>query len=323
MNYTKPFTTFSDQTNKLLEDRGILFNEITKQEAEEKLAHINYYKLSAYTKYFEDPNIKNTFPNIEFSKIIDLYYFDKKLRGLLFSAIEEIEISIKTSLSHYISEHTKSEGALGYTKIKTWIELQKNIKIINYKKIQAKKKINLSLKEILSIELDLKSRWNSFIDKNKDKYAEHYFKNYSKEHFIPLWMLVNDIDFGAAVRLYELSCDSIKQKISSVYGVNNDDMIHYLRAIKLLRNFCAHNSRVWNVGFGHDIKWKTKRPKKINSSKTIARILLLRHFMKKVNPSNDFSEIKSCLLEHFKKYPKQIKDIGVLDGKLATLESLL
>ncbi|MGL6119845.1 MAG: Abi family protein [Fusobacteriaceae bacterium] len=304
MNYTKPFKTFVEQVDTL-KTRGILFDKITEQEAGEKLTHINYYKMSAYIKYFEVPQEKDTYKNIDFKEVLDLYYFDKKLRGLIFSAIEEIEISLKTSLAHYISEYTKSCGALGYTNISTWIDMkQKNSE------------------EIIILQDEFSCKWIKTIKDSNYQFIKNYLLKYNKEKFVPLWMLAEIIDFGAAVRLYELSCNDIKQKISSIYGITSNDMIYYLRAIKLIRNFCAHNSKVWNIKLHHHIKWKTRGKLKIDNLKIIAVILLLRKFIKKINQNNDFSEIKSCLLEHFEKYPNQIKDIGVLDGKLSTLESL-
>ncbi|MGF6906970.1 hypothetical protein [Fusobacterium sp. PH5-44] len=52
MKYSKEFKTFSGQV-QILEDRGLLFNSITKSDAENILSHINYYKFSNYN------NIKN------------------------------------------------------------------------------------------------------------------------------------------------------------------------------------------------------------------------------------------------------------------------
>lgn len=67
------------------------------------LQNISYYRLRAYTYPFqENEQGKNhyfTRPDITLENIIDLYRFDSKLRAIVFSAIEKIEVVFRTRIA--------------------------------------------------------------------------------------------------------------------------------------------------------------------------------------------------------------------------------
>ena len=42
-------------------------------------------------------------PNSHFDNAVDLYFFDKKLRALLFTAIQSFEIALRSKLIHHFS----------------------------------------------------------------------------------------------------------------------------------------------------------------------------------------------------------------------------
>jgi len=97
MKYNKSPITVSEQVERL-KGRGLKFNNETK--AQNYLSNISYYRLRAYTYPFQD-NSKNNQPfkvEVTFEQIIDLYVFDRKLRLLIFDAIEKIEIALRTQI---------------------------------------------------------------------------------------------------------------------------------------------------------------------------------------------------------------------------------
>ena len=49
--------------------------------------------------------------NLSFERVYRIYEFDRKLRNLLFAAIEVIEVSLRTRLAHF---HSEKYGPLGY-----------------------------------------------------------------------------------------------------------------------------------------------------------------------------------------------------------------
>src|SRR5690606_24837614 len=61
------------------------------------LENVSYYRLSGYMFHLQDKdNSSNFIDNVEFGDIINLYTFDKKLRGIFLEYLERIEVSFRT-----------------------------------------------------------------------------------------------------------------------------------------------------------------------------------------------------------------------------------
>ena len=68
-----------------------------------QLQIISYFRIANYLKSFEVVGFDHDFlPNSYFEEALDLYYFDKKLRNLLFSAIQSIEVALRSKIDHLI-----------------------------------------------------------------------------------------------------------------------------------------------------------------------------------------------------------------------------
>ena len=102
--YNKPPLNYSEQV-KLLESRGLIIGN--KKKAERLLANISYYRLSAYMlpyKVCMNGFIQDLFKDgTTLDMVYDLYKFDRKLRLLLFDAIERIEVAIRTQIVTQLS----------------------------------------------------------------------------------------------------------------------------------------------------------------------------------------------------------------------------
>jgi len=100
MKYSKPSLSIENQIN-LIKSRGLVFED--KNKAARHLSNISYYRLSAYMIPFKEKDLNGKVidkfkPNATWNAIIDLYRFDRKLRLLIFDAIERIEIGLRTQL---------------------------------------------------------------------------------------------------------------------------------------------------------------------------------------------------------------------------------
>lgn len=106
MKYTKQAITTAEQIS-ILRQRGLIVED--ESQAREALDVISYFRLADYWRYMEADHITHQFkPNCRFSEILDYYYFDKELKALLFSAIQTIEIAIRTKI---IKHFTPTFGA--------------------------------------------------------------------------------------------------------------------------------------------------------------------------------------------------------------------
>lgn len=100
-------TSFEEQLNKI-EKRGCIIGD--KTWAKEVLKQINYYRLTAYFLPYKD--VDETYvEGTTFNNMYRTYEFDRKLRQLLFSVIEEIEIMLRAQISYY---YAHKYGPLGY-----------------------------------------------------------------------------------------------------------------------------------------------------------------------------------------------------------------
>jgi abortive infection bacteriophage resistance protein len=107
MAQLKPPTTYNQQMEKL-RSRGCQISDTAL--CETILSRINYYRLSAYFLPFKKAD-GNYLPGTDFNAIYQIYEFDRKLRNVLFAAIEEVEIYLRAKFAYY---HAHKYGVLGY-----------------------------------------------------------------------------------------------------------------------------------------------------------------------------------------------------------------
>lgn len=100
----KKFLTFEEQLH-CIENKGFII--LDKDKCLSFLEKVNYYKISAYFTLFKDKNGKYK-SNIDFECVYKMYEFDRKIRNLIFSVIEEIELHLRAQLAYRY-------GALGQT----------------------------------------------------------------------------------------------------------------------------------------------------------------------------------------------------------------
>jgi abortive infection bacteriophage resistance protein len=83
---------------ELLENRGMMFHD--KAFAMECLKRISYFRLKAYWWDMQSDPINHVFTNGScFEDVIERYEFDNALRKILFTAIDTIEIALRTKLT--------------------------------------------------------------------------------------------------------------------------------------------------------------------------------------------------------------------------------
>lgn len=87
----------------LLKTRGLLIPD--EQKAISYLTNIGYFRLSAYFyPLLEFPKERHRYKSdASFTKVINMYRFDRKLRLLLFNEIEKIEVAIRSCITNYAS----------------------------------------------------------------------------------------------------------------------------------------------------------------------------------------------------------------------------
>ena len=106
MEYTKQLLSLQQQID-VLKKRGLQIEN--EAEAKNILDSISYFCLAGYWRLMEADKLRHIFkPSSKFSQIISLYHFDEELRLLLFSSIQQIEVTVRARI---IRLFTKRHGA--------------------------------------------------------------------------------------------------------------------------------------------------------------------------------------------------------------------
>lgn len=279
MKYLKSPLTYEEQANLLLK-RGLLAD---KDSLEQVLSKINYYRLSAYWKQYQDKD-ENFYKDTNIDDIMYFYEFDEKLRIIIFNAIARIEVYLKTAFAN--------KAALFYGNSFFYLNIN------NLPKFRDKLKFN---KLIGSIAISCRN--------SKELYFKHFKTKYGDYHdFPPIWMLIEMISFGTFCKLFSSIDFSLGKKISWDIDLNYSVMNSWVWSINEARNICAHHSRLWNRTLGNkplipqkkNLKeWYEPRPIKNDKISAIIFILLFVYERAQLN-TNWFNS----LIELLNLYPK-------------------
>lgn len=279
--YGKPHLTYQQQL-ELLKNRVLIVKD--EKFAIIKLQHISYYRLSAYFLPFQ--STKDRFDDeTTFETIIELYHFDKELRILTFSAIEKIEIFLRTSIAYNFS---KNHTVFGYTDGENFCCDEKDF-------------------EWLMSDITKET------SRSKETFVKHFRDIYTDDN-LPIWMVVEIISFGTLSKLYTMLCAQTEKEILN--GINLPSFVfkNWLHLFSYVRNISAHHSRLWNRQFV--IKAKIPKHKKefkgIVNDKYYTFAVMANYVL---NAINDTFEYKTQLANLLDKYPQaDRKAMGFVDG---------
>jgi abortive infection bacteriophage resistance protein len=286
MKYLKQPLSIEEQIKKL-KGRGLLIDN--EKSAENYLSNISYYRLRAYTFPFQDNKqgendhkfLRN---NIRFEDIIDLYCFDRRLRALIFNALEKIEVALRTK---FIYEYSiSSNDSHWFLKKNSYFNPDKQIRLSKTEYIAA---YDLLIKKI-----------SEDVNRSDEDFVQHYQQKYSEPTMPPAWMTLETLSFGNLSKLIaNLDCKSAPYKrIALSLGLSNSLILeNWIYSFSVLRNYCAHHSRIWNRRFHVELKmpYNTAYPfinkndlSKIYKNKLFAALCCIQYIIKIISPQSDF-----------------------------------
>ncbi len=218
VKYTKPYRSV-DQLIDLLKSRGLAFDS-GEDVARRFLSCVNYYRFTGYAIPFLASREKFR-PGSRFSYLHSAYLFDRRLRDLMFDAIEAVELTFRCVFARIFS---KSHGPLGYRESASFPPSHSHdLKVIIEK---------LDAEFVRSDEICVK----------------HFLSVYAAP---PLWSMVEVASFGALVRLYRICSPADQNAVSSLYGFRGDIFASYLQHLVVVRNLCAHHCRIFDRRFAY------------------------------------------------------------------------
>lgn len=285
MQFTKPPLPIPDQIT-LLESRGLHFDD--KGEAAHILSNISYYRLRAYMMPLQrDNDPTHTFlPNTTFRQIVEYYIFDRKLRLLIFDAIERIEIALRTQI---IYTYSNTYGAW-------WFE-DPSLYSNNY---------NYS-KDLAKLDEEL--------DRSSEVFIDHYNNKYTTPQRPPAWMSLEVSSMGLLSKIYrDLKICPAKKSVSAYFGLGHPKILEsWMQSISYVRNICAHHSRLFNRVLTLKPTYPTNTANpwltdgKFHHAKIYGFMSCVLYMLKIVQPQTDFPErLKQLMQEHPVAKPHQM-----------------
>lgn len=208
----KKATTFIEQLEKI-KKRGCIVGDETF--ALQVLKRINYYRFTAYFLPFK--NKDDTYLcNTTFDKVYRIYEFDRKLRTLLFSVIEEIELMLRTQLSYYFAH---KYGPLGYLDEKNYNSRHDHEKFLEH----------------IS---------KSITNNSQQAFVQHHIEHYNNQ--FPVWVIMELFTMGELSIFYsDMPIQDQKRLAYSLFKTTHYNVSKWLRCLTDLRNYCAHYSRLY------------------------------------------------------------------------------
>lgn len=226
-------TTYEIQLN-ILKSRNIIIED--EDFCLRTLSNLNYYRLTAYMLPYKLSG--ELYEHVTFEKIYHTYEFDRKLRSLLLTVLEEIELSLRTKLAYF---HAHKYGEIGYLTEGNYNNKHKHSNFL--------------------------TEFNKIIEKNKDNpFVLHHLVKYSGN--FPIWVAVELFPLGMLSRFYADMTTADRRAISkNDYGIGYKQLESWLVCLTTLRNRCAHYMRLYFYRFN---KWPSEPHKvKIPLSNTI------------------------------------------------------
>ena len=274
MKYDKQPIALPQQL-RLLEQRGLIIQN--EEIALSQLQSISYFRLANYWHSMEVPNSdKHQFlPNSNFDNVIELYQFDKKLRTLVFTSIQDIEIALRTRIIQCFS---LKYGAFWFMDAR----LFKNEDIFTICLENIQKEVNRS---------------------NEDFLKEH-FKKYDEPSLPPVWKTMEVISFGTLSKLYcNFNDTDVKKQVAKSFGLPQYLYLEsWMKCASVLRNYCAHHARLWNRRFPIMPQLPKRLPLKwigtsyIRPIKLYAQLCYLAYLEQSINPNSQFKGKITTLL---------------------------
>ena len=200
----------------------------SQDEAEEALTTIGYYRLRGYSYHLYDNATKKYQPGTKFSDVLSLYQFDTALSHLVFSMLTSIEVALRVRLK---------ESLLVYG----------DPLVLSDPSVFDDKKIYWQNESVAASE----------IARSNDVFIKHNFLNHGSQ--VPVWAAVEVMSFGTlskTIKNLSTGMGSAYSKLAEYYKFKTPNgnmskpskkmLSSWIHAASILRNICAHNSRIYN-----------------------------------------------------------------------------
>jgi len=290
MKYNKPPLNIARQI-QLLKQRGLIIKD--EERAKRYLSFINLYRLRAYTYTYQDNKDSNHpfYKGVTFDRVLNTYLFDRKLRLLIFDAIERVGIAFRTQIIYHYSVEF---GSNWYEDVSFFVNE------------------NFFYRDHKLIHKELK--------RSNENFIKHYRMKYAEPVNPPAWMTLETWSLGLLSKVFEnLKINRQKKLIARNFNLVHPRVLEsWIHSISVIRNICAHHGRLWN----RDFPSRFLLPKKtlsqwlsntnIPDSKLYVVLSSLLYLLNTIIPVNHFVNKFKKLIAQYPEIP--LKQMGFPTG---------
>lgn len=266
-NFIKPPLDIDAQLS-LLQERGIYIED--KEKASHYLSFIGYYRLSGYIEYLKKPD-SNYIDGMTFDSILHHYIIDRKLRMILFDAIERVEIALKSIMTNVLSLRYGGN----------WFE---NIEVFDPQKKSEHDELMLTIQGSIK-----QASWKTRESSNGIK---DYYEKYNAPALPPSWIIMEVLSLGVVSKMLSLLKVEARQGVAVFFKTKERHLVSWIRSLTYTRNLCAHHSRIWNRNFtiklSADKTQSVCREDHFNRGKVYSQVAVLELLLDVIAPDNNF-----------------------------------
>jgi len=185
----------------------------------------NYYRLSGYWRYFQvrPGHGDNRFTaGGTVAQITATYTFDHELRCILMEGLSILEVTFRSRFAYYIAMHMPVDS---YLEPASYIDRRDRYGNV--------------LRDLLIADI------HDELTRSKEKFVAHHT---AKNETPPVWAAVEVFSFGTLSKMYGLlDQHTVRTAVCKTFGFPHSGFTASLmRSMVVLRNICAHHSRVWH-----------------------------------------------------------------------------
>jgi abortive infection bacteriophage resistance protein len=277
--FTKPALSYAQQVQKL-RDNGMAIRD--EQAATQKLAAVSYYRLSGYWHPLRLRDVTGQVQDqfelgTTFETVLTLYEFDQKLRTLVLSALEQIEVAIRTQFTYVLAHRY---GALGYADAANF--------------------------HAGFHHSDWLTKLTDEVTRSKDMFLAHYKGKYAGYPIVPIWMLTEVMSLGSLSQGYKGLRNNKgqgledKKSIAQHFGLHHKRLAEWLHTFTYVRNICAHHSRLWNrelaihPDLAKEPEWQA--PNTPRNDRIFYVLLMIQHMLRRIGAAGEWTTQIDALL---------------------------
>lgn len=225
----KNFLTYNQQMRKLRTDKKIICEGSVHKRMLIRSGYfniINGYK-NPFISDTDEHNNHIYISNTSLDQLYNVKLFDESLRSLLLKYITQIEEEVRT-LTGYKFDECNDRGSIAWYDTYSYSETS-----------------------TLQNKMGTISKAYNELSRSRLDYVKFYMENHKR---IPTWIMIKVVNFSTFIDVLNYSKTTVKHSLCKLYGMDDNRgfpnvklLIGSLHWMRIVRNSCAHNERIYCI----------------------------------------------------------------------------